>query len=120
MCDKNAKEALNAIGKRDRMTNVKFYGSNALMRGNRMMSREAKETLHIEDASEHNMKQVKVKLKQNIESLDTEIRNAFHKGEAAVSRTKHANGVNPYGSRSAMMSNNTIGNECSRHSRVET
>ena len=54
------------------MTNVKFYGDNALMKGEIMMSRDVKEAMRIEDESDQEMKQAQAKLKQNAESCDTE------------------------------------------------
>ena len=79
MCDRNAKDALNKIKKRDRMKKVKFYGNNALMKGEMIMSRDVKEVVRIEHTSDQEMKQAQAKLKQNSELYDIEARNIFRK-----------------------------------------
>ena len=90
------------------MTNVKFYGDNALVKGEIMVSRDFKEAVRIDDSSDEEQNQAKEKLKQNFELRDAEADNAFRKGEVTSSMTKCANGENPCGLRLAMMSNNSF------------
>ena len=59
MCDRNAKDTLDKIEEKGRITNVKFYGDNALMKGEIMTSRAVKEATSIEDASDEEKKQSK-------------------------------------------------------------
>ena len=64
MCDRNTKDTLENIEERDRITNVKFYGDNALMKGEIMTSRAVKDATLIEDAIDEEKKYAKEKIKK--------------------------------------------------------
>ena len=95
-CDKNAIKALKTIENRNRMTNIKFYGNNALMKDNIILSRDMKKAIRIKDAWDYEMNQAKAKLKQNVDAYNIEAWNSFNKGEVTMAMIKYDNRINPY------------------------
>ena len=105
---------------KDKMTNIRFYGSYCLKQDDEVKLKSVNEVIRIMDAKESEEEYCRNKLGYKYDMVDLEARNAFKVGKVTRSMIKCVYGYNHYGQRDAMINEEMVEAICPRCEMIET
>jgi len=119
-CDKTAKSYHHTAYHQSQVSNIKFYGNQAITINNQLSTNSIKEAIRIVDGRQAENEYRIRKLKHLSDWVDGDAREAVPLNKISTSILKCVAGYNHYGLRNALINNNQTEESCPRCNEVET